>query len=206
MSDLNCEIILSSNNVLIPYSSLALCCKHAILTQFWRLHMDFNFFSFLGKLLSSTWFTGSVFWVNVSAMLMAVFCRRLRSHYSRNLRMILKMPRKVRHGITLHLYLTPVELEDKDKEELLSMYFLQIRACWWKCVSTRSGIRAKSLQWRQINRVCVGKWSLITYPDPPPKTDGKILCPCCSIHAHFVDLTLETSSIQYIECVSLKGV
>lgn len=65
------------------------------------------------------------------------------------------------------------------------LYFLQIRVCWLKYVSTRSGTQAKSLQWRRINRVFVGKWSLIMYPDPHLKIDGKILCLCCFMGGTF---------------------
>lgn len=57
----------------------------------------------------------------------------------------------------------------------LGFTFLQIKVCWWKCVSTRSGTPAKSSLWRPINRAFAGKWSLITYPDPHLRTDGAML-------------------------------
>lgn len=48
----------------------------------------------------------------------------------------------------------------------------QIRVCWLKCASTKSGSQAKSSRWRLINKAFAGKWSLITCRDPLPKTDG----------------------------------
>lgn len=67
---------------------------------------------------------------------------------------------------------------------------LQIKVCWWKSASTRSGTRARSSLWRPINRAFAGKWSLITYLDPHPKTDGTI--PVRSVHLR-VEPTRETT-------------
>lgn len=43
-----------------------------------------------------------------------------------------------------------------------------------KYVSIKSGLLAKSLLWRLINKAFAGKLNLITCPDLLPKTDGKI--------------------------------
>lgn len=83
------------------------------------------------------------------------------------------------------------------------MYFPQIRVCWLKYASTRSGTQAKSLLWRQINRVFVGKWSLIMYLDPPLKTDGKILS--VLLHSRHVLLTWQTIGIQYFYVCVCEG-
>lgn len=63
----------------------------------------------------------------------------------------------------------------KKGRTLWTFFSPQIRVCWLKYVSIRSGTQEKSLLLRQINRMFAGKLNLTTYPGPLLKTGGKCL-------------------------------
>lgn len=107
----------------------------------------------------------------ISQTVVVIFClyfyRHLIKLYNRNQKTTLKMLRKVRWWSTLYWCESNTELENE-------YFLLQIRVCWSKYVSIRSGIRAKSSPLRRINKVFAGKLNLTTYLGPPLKIDGKM--------------------------------
>lgn len=83
-----------------------------------------------------------------------------------------------------------IRIGSEDTESLGSCsifhFPLQIKVCWLRCASTKSGSQAKSSPWRPTNRAFAGKSSSITCRDPPPKTDGttaRLVSSCCGAAA-----------------------
>lgn len=72
-------------------------------------------------------------------------------------------------------------LEKYSSEIKESLNCHQIRVCWLKYASTRSGSPAKWSPWRPTSRAFAGKSSSTTCPEPPLKTDGE--SPCLPLHS-----------------------